>query len=100
MRPVLTTVQNGAPLPLSELRERIADQFQLTEEERKEHLPSGHQTVINNRVGWAPNLSQQGRATHHSLQGHGANHPTWPRCLVQWTRAHHRELAETIPRVR
>ncbi|MGY3254934.1 restriction endonuclease [Pseudomonas chlororaphis] len=53
MRPVLATVQNGAPLPLSELRERIADQFQLTEEERKEHLPSGHQTVINNRVGWA-----------------------------------------------
>lgn len=56
MRPVLTTVQNGAPLPLSELRERIADQFQLTEEERKEHLPSGHQTVINNRVGWGPEL--------------------------------------------
>lgn len=53
MRPVLTTVQNGAPLPLRELHKRIADQFQLTEEERKEHLPSGHQTVINNRVGWA-----------------------------------------------
>ncbi|MHC8312600.1 restriction endonuclease [Pseudomonas sp. GT1P32] len=53
MRPVLTTVQNGAPLPLNALREQIADQFQLTEEERKEHLPSGHQTVINNRVGWA-----------------------------------------------
>ncbi|WP_277590867.1 restriction endonuclease [Pseudomonas chlororaphis] len=53
MRPVLATVQNGAPLPLSELRERIADQFQLTEEERKEYLPSGNQTVINNRVGWA-----------------------------------------------
>ncbi len=29
MRPVLTTVQNGAPLPLNELRERVADQFQL-----------------------------------------------------------------------
>lgn len=53
MRPVLATVQNGAPLPLRELRERIADQFQLTEEERKEYLPSGNQTVINNRVGWA-----------------------------------------------
>ncbi|PYC02002.1 restriction endonuclease [Pseudomonas protegens] len=53
MRPVLTTVQNGAPLPLRELRERVADQFQLTEEERKEYLPSGNQTVINNRVGWA-----------------------------------------------
>lgn len=53
MRPVLTAVQNGAPLPLHELRERVADHFQLTEDERKEQLPSGHQTVINNRVGWA-----------------------------------------------
>lgn len=53
MRPVLATVQSGAPLPLNELRERVADQFRLTEDERKERLPSGHQTVINNRVGWA-----------------------------------------------
>lgn len=53
MRPVLSAVQNGAPLPLHELRERVADQFQLTEDERKERLPSGNQTVINNRVGWA-----------------------------------------------
>lgn len=53
MRPVLATVQNGMPMPLNEVRERVAEQFQLTEEERKERLPSGHQTVINNRVGWA-----------------------------------------------
>ncbi|MGF6695246.1 MULTISPECIES: restriction endonuclease [Pseudomonas] len=53
MRPVLATVQDGAPLQLSVLRERVADQFQLTEDERKERLPSGQQTVINNRVGWA-----------------------------------------------
>lgn len=53
MRPVLATVQDGLPLALHELRERVADQFQLTEDERKERLPSGNQTVINNRVGWA-----------------------------------------------
>ena len=53
MRPVLSTVQNGVPLALKELRERVADHFQLTEDERKERLPSGQQTVINNRVGWA-----------------------------------------------
>lgn len=53
MRPVLATVQTGVPLPLNELRERVADQFQLTDEERKERLPSGQQTVMNNRVGWA-----------------------------------------------
>lgn len=53
MRPVLFTVQNGISLSLKELCERVADQFQLSEEERKERLPSGQQTVINNRVGWA-----------------------------------------------
>lgn len=53
MRPVLSAVEDGMPLALSELRERIAEQFQLTEDERKERLPSGNQTVINNRVGWA-----------------------------------------------
>lgn len=53
MRPVLATVQNGIPMPLNEVREQVAEQFQLTEDERKERLPSGHQTVINNRVGWA-----------------------------------------------
>ncbi|MBC3437808.1 restriction endonuclease [Pseudomonas sp. BW16M2] len=53
MRPVLSAVEDGTPLALSELRECIAEQFQLTEDERKERLPSGNQTVINNRVGWA-----------------------------------------------
>ena len=53
MRPVLATVESGVPMPLNEVRERVAEQFQLTEEERKERLPSGLQTVINNRVGWA-----------------------------------------------
>ncbi|MDH1630143.1 restriction endonuclease [Pseudomonas mosselii] len=53
MRPVLATVESGVPMPLNEVRERVAEQFQLTENERKERLPSGHQTVINNRVGWA-----------------------------------------------
>lgn len=53
MRPVLSTVADGTPLALSELRERIANQFQLSEEEHSERLPSGKQTVINNRVGWA-----------------------------------------------
>lgn len=53
MRPVLEAVRDRVAIPLSVLRESIADIFQLTEEERKERLPSGHQTVINNRVGWA-----------------------------------------------
>lgn len=53
MRPVLATVADGTPIALSALRKRIADEFLLKEEERSERLPSGKQTVINNRVGWA-----------------------------------------------
>lgn len=53
MRPVLVTVREGVPLRLNELRERVADQLQLNEDERRERLPSGRQTIINNRVDWA-----------------------------------------------
>lgn len=53
MRPVLEAVSDGLPCPLAEVRQRVADAFQLSEAERRELLPSGRQTVINNRVGWA-----------------------------------------------
>ena len=35
------------------LVEKLAEEFRLSEEERKEFLPSGQQAVFNNRVGWA-----------------------------------------------
>ena len=53
MRPILATVADGTPVALRDLRERIANEYQLSEDERSERLPSGKQTVINNRVGWA-----------------------------------------------
>ena len=52
MRPLLVILQSGTPLPLTELRESVAIVFSLTDEERKERVPSG-QTFINNRIGWA-----------------------------------------------
>jgi restriction system protein len=53
MRPVLAEVADGAPISLKALRERVTEQFQLSDVERHEMLPSGQQTVINNRIGWA-----------------------------------------------
>ena len=53
MRPILSTLGDGQPLSIGELRSRIANEFDLTDAEKKERLPSGKQTVINNRVGWA-----------------------------------------------
>ncbi|MDH7942529.1 restriction endonuclease [Pseudohongiella sp. SYSU M77423] len=53
MRPVLEVVKDGEAYPLSSVLRRVADAFNLTDAERRELLPSGRQTVINNRVGWA-----------------------------------------------
>ncbi|WP_223480459.1 MULTISPECIES: restriction endonuclease [unclassified Pseudomonas] len=53
MRPVLAMVADGLPISLKTLREQVTEQFQLSEAERHEMLPSGQQTVINNRIGWA-----------------------------------------------
>lgn len=53
MRPVLETVADGSSISLGSVREQISDHFSLTEAERQELLPSGRQTVINNRTGWA-----------------------------------------------
>jgi len=53
MRPVLAAVAEGSSLTLNQLREHVTEAFQLTEAERQEMLPSGRQTIINNRIGWA-----------------------------------------------
>ena len=53
MLPLLEFLSDGKEHTVQELNEFISDKFQLTEEERKELLPSGTQAIINNRVGWA-----------------------------------------------
>ena len=44
---------NSGEVRISEVVERIADQLQLSSDERTELLPSGNQTVFTNRVHWA-----------------------------------------------
>lgn len=53
MRPILSAVADGRVRPLSEVHEEICRKFALTPEERQMRLPSGKQTIIRNRVGWA-----------------------------------------------
>ena len=38
---------------LRDVINQLAEQFNLTDEERTETLPSGKQSVLDNRVGWA-----------------------------------------------
>ncbi|MEY8241897.1 MAG: restriction endonuclease [Cycloclasticus sp.] len=53
MLPFLTLLADGAEHSLQDLTNKLSDQFQLTETERHQLLPSGKQLLMRNRVGWA-----------------------------------------------
>ena len=53
MLPTLKALADVAEVPLGEIRERIAVSEKLTDRDVSEKLPSGRQTVLANRVGWA-----------------------------------------------
>lgn len=53
MLPLLKLASDGKEHSLKETYDKISDQFGLTEEERRELLPSGTQAIINNRIVWA-----------------------------------------------
>jgi len=53
MLPLLTIAGDGKVHTKREALSVLAEQFKLTEDERKELLPSGNQAIFDNRVGWA-----------------------------------------------
>lgn len=53
MLPLLRLVSDGAVYKISELKEKLASEFNLSSEERRELLPSGTQALFDNRVAWA-----------------------------------------------
>lgn len=53
MRPLLTVIEDGAEHHFADALEQVCDLFALTEEQRRELLPSGAQSIIKNRVSWA-----------------------------------------------
>lgn len=61
MRPVLAHLADGDLHRSRVVKEAMTDQFELTDRERAEMLPSGRQRTMDNRVGWSLTyLSQAG----------------------------------------
>lgn len=58
MRPVLACAERG-PRKVSDVVEEISDTLGLSEQERRQMLPSGRQTTIANRVHWARSYLKQ-----------------------------------------
>lgn len=53
MLPLMKLVSDGQEHKYRDLIEKLAIEFQVTDEERKELLASGNQAIFDNRVGWA-----------------------------------------------
>ena len=53
MRPLLVAVEDGGEHSTRQIREHLAEELALSEDELAERLPSGTAKVFMNRVGWA-----------------------------------------------
>ena len=53
MLPLLTCLSDHQERSMRDLAELLAQYFGLTQEEKAERLPSGQQTILNNRVAWS-----------------------------------------------
>ena len=58
-REFLEALADGRPHKIREIRDRLAELFGVTEEERKVLLPSGKQPLFNNRVAWTSSYLKQ-----------------------------------------
>jgi restriction system protein len=70
MLPLLRLAADGQEHSLREAIERLADEFGLNEEERKELLPSGSQATFDNRVGWARTYLKKAGLVDSPRRGH------------------------------
>jgi restriction system protein len=53
MRPVLAALEDGRERAISDIRDDLAVEFELSEDDLRERIPSGRVPTFQNRVGWA-----------------------------------------------
>lgn len=70
MLPLLSYASDGQEHKLGEAVTALSDQFRLTEEERNTLLPSGGQSIINNRVAWASTYMRKSGLLESTRRGH------------------------------
>jgi len=70
MLPLLKFIRDKEEHSLHEAIEFLADEFSLTDEERKELLPSGQQAIFNNRVGWARTYTKKAGLIETTRRGY------------------------------
>jgi restriction system protein len=69
MLPLLRAVSNGQEHRFRDVVETLAGEFQITNEDRAEMLPSGATPLIDNRVAWARTYLKQAGLLHSPKRG-------------------------------
>jgi restriction system protein len=67
MLSLLKLLSDGNPYTSTEATEALAERFGLSQVQREELLPSGTQTIIGNRTGWAKFYLERGYLSPHPL---------------------------------
>ncbi|AIP59368.1 restriction endonuclease [Burkholderia pseudomallei] len=70
MLPVLRAVADGQEHRFRNVVETLADEYQLTDEERNTLLPSGTAPLFDNRVGWARTYLKQAGVVESKKRGY------------------------------
>lgn len=70
MLPLLELASDGIEHSYREAVNTLAEQFQLSPEERKELLPSGKQPAFDNRVGWAKTYMEKAGLLNKTRRAH------------------------------
>lgn len=77
MRPLLAVHEDGQEHEIAATRSQLADEFQLSADDRAERIPSGRVTTLQNRVGWAATylyrsgLLERPRRAHYRITARG-----------------------------
>ena len=70
MRPALAQLADGEVHTARQVREALADTYQLSDAERAHLLPSGRARTFDNRVSWALTYLSQAGLTERPRRGH------------------------------
>lgn|SRR5215813_4722134 len=70
MLPLVLYAKDEQEHSIRDAIESLAEQFQLSDEERKELLPSGQQTTFDNRVGWARTYLKKAGLIEYTRRGY------------------------------
>ncbi len=70
MLPLLKLAGNGEIHNIHDSTEKLADHFNLTDEEKTQMLPSGTQQIFLNRVGWARTYLRKAELLEYPTRAH------------------------------